>query len=67
MSVDVAVVFPLRAESVGVRVEDGLISSGNVSFDFPQCDRGFGCPLVAQLDFSVVQKTSAWGSYGVVR
>ena len=27
--------FPLRAESAGVRVEGGFISSGNVSFDFP--------------------------------
>ena len=34
MSGDGAVRFPRRAETVGVRVEDELISSGNVSFDF---------------------------------
>ena len=35
MSVVDAGGFPLRAESVGARVEGGFTSSGNISFDFP--------------------------------
>ena len=40
MSVGGAGGFFSRAESVGVRVEGGFISSGNVYFDFPECVRG---------------------------